>query len=243
MSQLKVEKAYCGEIPLYIVYPIRETKRSVIFYHGWSSEAKCQLSRAYLLAVQGYTVYLPDAVCHGERDRLEDYYTMKAYPVFWKTIIQNIKEFPTLYSYIKNEGKDQPFLMGHSMGGMSVMGIAAAYPDLSKGIVSFNGSGDWLLTHVFLQARFGVYMGENRDFCTMLKEFSPIIQAEKMAKLPMLLTNGESDESIDLRAQEHFFESMKKYNSSIQRITYPKLGHFVTTNMMDDAISWMESVR
>lgn len=243
MSQLKVEKAYCGKIPLYIVYPIRETKHSVIFYHGWSSEAKCQLSRAYLLAVQGYTVYLPNAVCHGERDRLEDYYTMKAYPVFWKTIIQNIKEFPTLYSYIKNEGKDQPFLMGHSMGGMSVMGIAAAYPDLSKGIVSFNGSGDWLLTHVFLQARFGVYMGENRDFCTMLKEFSPINQAEKMAKLPMLLTNGESDESIDLRAQEHFFESMKKYSSSIQRITYPKLGHFVTTNMMDDAISWMESVR
>ena len=86
-------------------------------------------------------------------------------------------------------------------------------------------------------------MGENRDFCTMLKEFSPINQAEKMAKLPMLLTNGESDESIDLRAQEHFFESMKKYNSSIQRITYPKLGHFLTTNMMDDAISWMESVR
>ena len=40
--QLKVEKVKYGLIPCYVVYPIRETGKIVIFYHGWSSKGELQ---------------------------------------------------------------------------------------------------------------------------------------------------------------------------------------------------------
>ena len=92
--QLKSEKIYIGEIPVYVVHPIREGKGPVIFYHGWSSNALAQMSRAALLAVNGYTVYLPEALHHGERDPLEDYYVVEDYPVFWNTIFNHIFQYP-----------------------------------------------------------------------------------------------------------------------------------------------------
>ena len=53
------------------------------------------------------------------------------------------------------------------------------------------------------------------------------------------MTNGESDISVDPRAQAHFFESLKASGGDVTRITYPRLGHFVTTNMLDDALKWL----
>ena len=32
---------------------------------------------------------------------------------------------------------------------------------------------------------------------------------------------------------------MKDEGVDVNKITYPGLGHFVTTNMMDEAVSWM----
>lgn len=156
--QLKSEKIYIGEIPVYVVHPIREEKGPVIFYHGWSSNALAQMSRAALLAVNGYTVYLPEALHHGERDPLEDYYVVEDYPVFWNTIFNNIEEYKSLYEFITAKEKMAPFIMGHSMGGMTVLGIACKYPDKVRGVVSFNGSGDW-------GAYSSVYPGEIRGQC------------------------------------------------------------------------------
>ena len=92
MMQLKVEKVKYGLIPCYVVYPIRETGKTVIFYHGWSSKGELQVNRAAFLAVHGYTVFIPDAVNHGERHALSDYYTSEGYDIFWKTIFSNVEE-------------------------------------------------------------------------------------------------------------------------------------------------------
>lgn len=35
---------------------------------------------------------------------------------------------------------------------------------------------------------------------------------------------------------------LKKRAVPGKKIEYPGLGHFVTTNMMDDAVAWMETV-
>jgi len=57
-----------------------------------------------------------------------------------------------------------------------------------------------------------------------------------MKEIPMLLTNGEADPSVDPRAQSHFYNEFFAAGGHATRITYPNLAHFVTTNMMDDAI-------
>ena len=243
MGQLKTEKIRVGHIPVTVVHPIEDTGNPVILYHGWSSQADFQYSKAAIFAVNGYTVYIPEAQSHGERGALDDYYKVEDYPIFWNTIFQNMEEFPLLADCIREDYDEKPFILGHSMGGMSGLGIGSIYGDRLKGIVSFNGSGDWLLTHLFIQARFGLYVPKDWDMYDEIEKKSPINHAEDMKNIPSFMTNGESDISIDPRAQAHFFSVMQQAGGKVTRITYPLLGHFVTTNMLDDAMKWMERVK
>ncbi|HBK27129.1 MAG TPA: alpha/beta hydrolase [Dialister sp.] len=242
MMQLKTEKVYVEGIPVHVVYPIQEEGKAVILYHGWSSQAQFQLTKAAILAIHGYTVFIPDAMHHGERDALTDYYQVEDYDIFWKTIFQNIEEYPKILSFVKTKGYKKPYIMGHSMGGMTVLGIGSTYPTTMKGIISFNGSGDWLLTHLFMQARFGIAASPEWNLYPVLKEKNPLAHVDEMKNIPIFMTNGESDISVDPRAQAHFYDVLKQSGGQATRITYPLLGHFVTTNMMDDAMRWMESV-
>lgn len=61
MGQLKTEKIRVGHIPVTVVHPIEDTGNPVILYHGWSSQADFQYSKAAIFAVNGYTVYIPEA--------------------------------------------------------------------------------------------------------------------------------------------------------------------------------------
>ena len=59
------------------------------------------------------------------------------------------------------------------MGGLSVLGIAASHSAHLRGIVSFNGSGDWELSHLFMQARFGISFGRNWTLYEELEKRNP----------------------------------------------------------------------
>ncbi len=239
MLQLQTEKQYAGRIPVHIIHPVKEEGKALLLYHGWSSCAAFQTSKAALFALHGYTVFVADAMHHGEREALSDYYAPADYNIFWETILQNVEEFPQLLNFLKEKGYEKPILAGHSMGGMSVLGIAAAYPDAMKSVISFNGSGDWLLTHLFMQARFGLAVGRDWSLYGTLEKQQPLAHVEEMKHLPIFMTNGDADISVDPRAQAHFFETLKAHGGQVERITYPRLGHFVTTNMIDDALKWL----
>ena len=75
-----------------------------------------------------------------------------------------------------------------------------------------------------------------------IEEKSPINHVENMKDIPIFMTNGESDVSIDPRAQAHFYDALKAAGGKAERVTYPLLGHFVTTNMLDDGMKWMERI-
>lgn len=242
MNQLKTEKIYCHHIPIMVVHPIEDRGRTVILYHGWSSRSEYQLTKASILAVNGYTVYVPEEDAHGERGALADYYKKEDYDIFWKTIFRNMDEFPFILQYIKSRYNEKPFILGHSMGGISVLGIGSRYPDKVKGIVSFNGSGDWLLTHLFMQSRFGMYVGKDWALYDEIEKKSPVCHVDALKQVPIFMTNGDSDSSVDPRAQAHFYDVLREAGGRAVRVTYPGLGHFVTTNMIDDAMKWMEKV-
>lgn len=243
MNQLKTEKIEIHGIPVILVHPPMETGKPAILYHGWSSRAEYQLTKASILAVNGYTVFIPEALYHGERGALKDFYQKEDYDIFWETIFRNMEEFPFLSDYIKERYSEKPFILGHSMGGLSVLGIGSAYGKDVKGIVSFNGSGDWLLTHLFIQARFGIYMKKDWPLYDEIEKKSPMAHLDTLKDVPIFMTNGDSDGSIDPRAQAHFYEELMKAGGKAERVVYPLLGHFVTTNMMDDGLQWMEKVR
>lgn len=240
MNQLKTEKMEIHGIPVTIVHPPVETGKPAILYHGWSSCSEYQLTKASILAVNGYTVFIPEALYHGERGALTDYYQKEDYDIFWKTIFRNMEEFPFLSSYIKERFSEKPFILGHSMGGLSVLGIGSIHGQDLKGIVCFNGSGDWLMTHLFIQARFGMYVEKDWPLYDEIEKKSPINHLDTLKNVPIFMTNGDSDNSIDPRAQAHFYDELVKAGGKSERVTYPFLGHFVTTNMMDDGMKWME---
>lgn len=242
MIQLNIEKKVRSAVPYYVVHPLQSNGEAILFYHGWSSEAKRQIHRAAILALHGYTVYVPDALHHGERGALSDYYQVEAYPLFWKTIFQNMEEFPLLQQEIRQAGFGKPLIMGHSMGALSVLGMAGAYRENIKGVISVNGSGDWLLSHLFMQARFGIDAGRNWPLYEKVENASPIRHVDIFANLPLLLLHGESDVTMDPRADEHFYRVLREKSKTVRQITYPKLGHFVTTNMMEDAIQFMNQL-
>lgn len=242
MNQLKTEKMEIHGIPVTIVHPPAETGKPAILYHGWSSCSEYQLTKASILAVNGYTVFIPEALYHGERGALTDYYQKEDYDIFWKTIFRNMEEFPFLSSYIKERFSEKPFILGHSMGGLSVLGIGSIHGQDLKGIVCFNGSGDWLMTHLFIQARFGMYVEKDWPLYDEIEKKSPINHLDTLKNVPIFMTNGDSDNSIDPRAQAHFYDELVKAGGKAERVTYPFLGHFVTTNMMDDGMKWMEGI-
>lgn len=242
MNQLKTEKMEIHGIPVTIVHPPVETRKPAILYHGWSSCSEYQLTKASILAVNGYTVFIPEALYHGERGALTDYYQKEDYDIFWKTIFRNMEEFPFLSSYIKERFSEKPFILGHSMGGLSVLGIGSIHGQDLKGIVCFNGSGDWLMTHLFIQARFGMYVEKDWPLYDEIEKESPINHLDTLKNVPIFMTNGDSDNSIDPRAQAHFYDELVKAEGKAERVTYPFLGHFVTTNMMDDGMKWMEGI-
>lgn len=241
MIQFSIEPVKIGHIPAYIVHPAKkDPSRAVIFYHGWSSTAALQRTRALILASYGYTVLCADAVHHGKRGAMPDYYTVPAYDFFWDTIFQNMEEFPLLAEQLRGEGYGKPWVMGHSMGGMTAMGLSYRYARDIAGAVSFNGSGDWELTHLFIEARFGVVLRRDWPLYDQISSASPLHHVEDMKEVPLFMTNGEADTSVDPRAQAHFAALLEKAGGQGRRVTYPGLGHFVTTNMMDDAIGFME---
>ncbi len=241
MIQFDMELVDLDGIVFRIIHPfIRNKDRCAIFYHGWSSKGELQITRAVILAAHGYTVLLPDAIHHGVRGSLPDYYNVSVYDVFWETIFQNLKEFPYIYEWLGKNGYVRPWVLGHSMGGLTVLGLAAHYADKIRGAVSFNGSGDWMLTHLFIQARFGVLKPKNWPICDIIEEKTPLRYVNQMKEIPIFMTNGEVDASVDPRAQAHFAEELAKADGMGTRVTYPGLAHFVTTNMLDDALFWME---
>ena len=239
MLQLHIEKSYVGDIPVRIVHPIRDEGKALILYHGWSRRGEYQTTEAAVFALHGYTVFVPDAIHHGEREALADYYQIEDYRIFWDTIRQNVREYEKLHAFVREKGYGTPIIAGHSMGGMSVLGIAARYPQLVRSVISFNGSGHWILSHLFMQARFGISLGRNWPLYDVLEKEQPLSHIEEIRSTPLFMTNGESDISVDPRAQAHFFEALETAGGDVTRITYPRLGHFVTTNMLDDALKWL----
>ena len=78
MNQLNIEKIHCAHVPVLVVHPIRDTGNPVILYHGWSSRSEYQITKAGILAMNGYTVRHGKekdgnkTVCFGEYWREED---------------------------------------------------------------------------------------------------------------------------------------------------------------------------
>lgn len=212
----------------------------VLFYHGWTSMKEYQSVRGHLLAAYGYDVLLPDAVNHGERGPIE-YEEEGAYPEFWATIFQNVREAQPLLYHIGQWLPDKPIaVMGHSMGGFTALSVMTHYKEC-KTAVAINGSGWWDESERRLRA--SLHIDKPKCYPVLRGQIAAMDPYEYTYRLQgrsVLALNGGADTVVDNAAETMYMEKLLNESGVDSRfITYDDVGHFVTTNMMGDAIQWL----
>lgn len=221
----------CGDMP----------KGVVLFYHGWTSQKEYQSVRGHLLAAYGYDVLIPEAVNHGERGPI-DYNSPASYGEFWQTIFQNLREAPSIIKYIRKWRRHVPCaVMGHSMGAFTALGVMTHYTEF-RTAVALNGSGWWDESDRRFRAALHIEKPRSyRVLAMQIQAMDPYAYTHKLAGRSVLALNGGADDVVDNKAQELYMEKLAKDNRIISRYgTYDGLGHFVTTNMMGDAVQWLD---
>jgi uncharacterized protein len=247
-------KIYIDSIPVIRLKPKIELQKfpTIILYHGWSSSKEFQRMRGYILSNLGFQVLIPDSVNHGERNPVDytDLSNMKDF--FWITVLQSIEESEKIINYaIDNLNMDKARIgvTGHSMGGFISTGIFTHNRKIKTGVI-LNGSANWNHCNKLLVENFM----DNIDNPEVLKEevlkiesnistLDPINHLDKIKDRPLLMINGGADNVVPMESQKLFYEEARKSYSDksiIDLIVYNNLGHFVTTNMMEDTSIWFK---
>lgn len=239
---VREEKIYIEDIPCIRLVPkgLEGEIPTIIFYHGLDSSKERQRLRGYFFAFCGYQVILPDALHHGERHRKESLDPREISRYFWQAIINNIKESEVLVdSLIKNYGAGRIIVAGHSMGGFTTAGVVT-HNDKVKAGIAMNGSFDWEGSADIMKKA----MGLDEDFTipeeVEMKKLNPINNLHVLKDKKILILHGEEDPEVSIFPQREFYEKNRD-NLDLDMIVYPGLGHFVTTNMLDDAMKWIVS--
>lgn len=237
------ERIQIGEIPAMQIYGDDAPKGVVVFYHGWTSKKEFQGMRGRIFAAYGYDVLVPEAINHGERGVI-DYDEPAAYVDFWQTIFQNVAEAPQIIAYAQKWRPNKPLAVtGHSMGGFSTMGIMTRYKEF-KTAVAMNGSGWWDESERRFRAALKLDKPEVAAcMWEKIRELDPYTHVDQLSGRSLLALNGGADPTVDNAAQTMYMEKLAAHQDVKSRfVTFPGLGHFVTTQMMGEAVDWLDKV-
>ena len=250
---IEESKIYIDDIPVIRLRPMieREKLATIIFYHGWSSSKESQRMRGYMLSNLGFQVLLPDSLNHGERNPIDHNNPINMKDYFWPTVLKSMEEVGKLMDYgieKLNVDEDKIGVSGHSMGGFISSGVFTHNKRIKAGVI-LNGSCNWNYCNELIATMIGDTFhipveDELKIIQDKLIHLDPIMHMEEVKDRPLLLINGGADEVVPMEGQKIFYqEARKKYGDKrlIDFIVYNNLGHFVTTNMMEDASKWFKN--
>ena len=216
---------------------------TIIFYHGWSSTKENQKFRGFILSNLGYQVIIPDAIYHGERSPI-DYDSNNAAKYFWKVILNNVEESNVLSEELVNKYDSNPeniAVMGHSMGGFTSAGVFTHNKNIKTSVI-LNGSLNWEMSNEIFLKKLTTDTIEEKNLIRRVELLDPINNLHKLVDRPLLILHGGGDSVVSKIPQQVFYEKIKplyKDKAKINMIEYPDLGHFVTTNMLEDGARWV----
>lgn len=246
LKNVRERNIVIDHIPALVLTPINDSDLhpTIVFYHGWGSSVEKQKFRGFILASLGYQVVIPCSIHHGDRKPVDHKSAENAGKYFWEVIFNNIEEFKKVFEYTvssQSADLDRIGVCGNSMGGFTSAGIFSYYPDV-KAAVIFNGSCNWGYSNkCFLDVLKFNADDFPKEIQNRIDKYNPMNNIESIKNRPILMLHGDSDTMVDVGAQREFFsESFNLFEDSdkLCYIEYPKLNHFVTTNMMEEAGKW-----
>lgn len=239
------ERLTIGGIPCIRLIPkgLETSYRTIIFYHGLDSSKDRQRIRGHILAGFGYQVLLPDAVHHGERDRKETEDPEKIGRYFWQAILTSLRESDSLVDKILGDlnSNGEIYVTGHSMGGFTAAGVAT-HNDRIRGAIPMNGSFNWKRSSQILMEDMGLTADYDFPEREEMEALDPIKHIERLEGKRILMLNGEIDQEVSILPQKEFYNIARHVlDSRLDFIEYEGLGHFVTTNMLEDLLNYLEA--
>ncbi len=245
---LAIEKMTYAGIPCYeIAERDRETDVDVLLYHGWGSNATKQCFRGQLLAGFGYRVIVPEISGHGVRGTLayEDSLSVVDFLRVW---VQSIHECAQLQEAVFLANRPH-FLVGHSLGGLIVLGAVAKTHSALNGVVAINSSANWSAFDRMMQY---IYGGDNlvpallkrADAQALLKELEGVNpsywQAHNLTT-PVLLTNGNLDQIMPAIMNAAFCEQWQFPH--VRQVVINDAGHVVTDSALAEVVDFINKAR
>lgn len=237
-----------ADIPCYVLAETGCVPRAEIFlYHGWGSNAEKQCFRGALLAGFGYRVIVPEISGHGMRGTL-DYDGPEAVLDFLKVLRQSIDECIRLADAVFMP--DHPhFLIGHSLGGMIVLGALAVLRDKVQGVAAMNSSAAWGDALATLQGVFAagedvastLCLPEAQALRMQLAPFDPACWQADGITTPVLLTNGSLDKTLPATLNAGF---LAQHNlPQVRQVVIDDAGHVVTDSALREVVAFIEMHR
>ena len=136
---------------------------------------------------------------------------------------------------------DNIAVMGHSMGGFTSAGVFTHNKNIKTSVI-LNGSFNWKMSNEILLEKLITDTVAEKDLTEKVELSDPMNNLHKLVDRPLLILHGGGDDMVSKIPQQIFYKKIKPmYNdkTKINMIEYPGLGHFVTTNMLEDGTRWL----
>jgi pimeloyl-ACP methyl ester carboxylesterase len=182
-----------------IVYEYGKSEHKILLVHGWSGRGTQLFKIADELLKNGYSVVSFDAPAHGKSDG--------------KTTIMS--EF--IYSILEIEKKYGPFenIIGHSLGGMSVLNAIKDGLQVKKAVII--GSGDIVqdildefVSKLGLKPKISERLRDRFEdkYKVKMDDFSAYRAAQKV-EIPVLVIHDKDDPEVPATAGIHIHKNLQ----------------------------------
>ena len=245
---VKIEHKMIETIPSLIVTEGEPSAKPVIVYfHGYTSSKEQNLSQAYYLAREGFTVLLPDSLHHGERTTETDFNKIQF--DFWKIVAENVSDLHTIYEWVKREGimKENRFgLAGTSMGGISTAAALTQYPWIqAAGIMMGSAKAQEMANYLIEEIKQqGVKLPFSEDeIQQQLDSLQPLDLSQHLEQLngrPLFVWHGSEDKVVPFNHSASFVEMLTdKYpDYPVKYVTEKGRDHKVSREAMIQLSDW-----
>lgn len=238
------DKAFDGIYFLKCSSLNKKSKGNIILLHKLLEDKEHELFLAYYLVRNGYDVYIPDLLYHGESYMSIKYNQKMDFNKIFTEMNKSMEMIRKIIDYI---GKKGIGIVGSSYGGMIALAAGAFFDEIHF-ICALCSCVNWkklVLEKTFEGFRFVSINKPVIDWqtvCDSIQIYDPIYHINELRSKDIIMMNGKLDTTFKLDLIKPFYEELiykKEYGKSIVWNVYDKAGHSVTYEMINDLLNWL----
>lgn len=222
----------------------------VVYFHGFTSAKEHNLPIAYLLALKGFRVVLPDSQYHGERE-IKEMTEAERQLSFWKIVLGNVRELEAIKEYYEERkliDQHRMGVAGTSMGGMTTAAALAQYDWIKAaailmGTPKITAYAEYLLDQ-YQSARQRLTKEQIEQSKKELEDFDLSLHKERLQNRPLLLWHGENDSVIPFHYAYQFYQDVKPFYQQEQNLHFiseKERDHKVSRYAILETVKWFEN--